>query len=616
MNSRNALEILKEKFPELKIKHLLHVCFDVDSKRLYVINRDYFTDDSFNRIFEEIKQKIEKNFGRCSDEPIIYGSPFSSLRVRDLGGFEHIKKIVSEKLSNSDFKKIPVIEVNLNRMPSVDKVLPPRLKMYSKDNPNGMFLGGYISPNELKGVHFYEEIDIEGRKLPKPKKLLSQEAPFILINIGSEPQPSAPEKEWYILNGYREYFRDESVFGEDNNKEHSDAFLFAIKRFLKLGWTFEEICDIFLKNVEDFFELVSSSNELMRICYSFRDEGFNDPSETPYYVTFKVDEKFPIDINSMIVNGKMSTDRQIPWFRIIDYNVNTKYVIIETPVYVREENWRKIFKTASIPFITRYNKNTNTIDVKSDDSSYTSLNKGKLDKQKQLAKIKFFNETEAKKYEVIDLKSIVFRSDENSRSAKIGDGTSFHLRSIYEYHDACQQLESLANKRKVQFEDLDVVVGPIERLFGQGTKGGFMDSDCFEKSDIKAPYEIAKGIFVSPPLIAIDSVDMPSPAEQASTLVHEYAHNLYSITNPEHESEYNKDPKLKDSDSDKYWYLYLTDADERQAHSEQVKFELKSGISIDEMIRNKVGGQVTKDNYNIAILFKDIIDSVIEEIEK
>ena len=129
------------------------------------------------------------------------------------------------------------------------------------------------------------------------------------------------------------------------------------------------------------------------------------------------------------------------------------------------------------------------------------------------------------------------------------------------------------------------------------------------------PYEIAKGIFVTPPLIAIDSVDMPSPAEQASTLVHEYAHNLYSITHPEHESEYNKDPKLKDTDSDKYWHLYLTDEDERQAHSEQVKFELKSGISVDEMIRNKVGGQVTKDTYNIALLFKDIIDDAITDME-
>jgi hypothetical protein len=228
-----------------------------------------------------------------------------------------------------------------------------------------------------------------------------------------------------------------------------------------------------------------------------------------------------------------------------------------------------------------------------------------------LAKIRFFNSVDLETDEKVS-----FRSDENSRSIKIGDGNSFHLRGIKDYHDACEQLSELADERGVPFDELNIVVGPIERLFGRGTKGGFMSADSFKKSEIETPYEIAKGIFVSPPLIAIDSVEMPSPAEQGSTLVHEYAHNLYSITNPEHESEYNKQRNLKDTDPDKYWYLYLTDQDERQAHGEQVKFEIKSGISVDEMIRNKVGGQVTKDTYSIAILFKDIIDETLEKMEK
>jgi hypothetical protein len=615
MNSKTALELLKDKFKDFDSKYLLHICYDVDSKRIYVINKEFFTDETYSFLLGKVKEKIESSYGECSSQPEIYGSPFSSLRVRDLDGFKYIKDIVKTDLSGGSVAKIPIIEVNLNRMPSVNKALPPRLKMYTKDKPEGVFLGGYISPSEMKGIHFYEEINIDGVKLQKPKKLLSQSAPFILINIGSDPQPSAPEKEWHILNGYREYFRDVAVFGEDIQTENSDAFLFAIKRFLKLGWTFEEVCDIFLKNVSDFFELISSTNELMRICYSFQEDGYENQSETPYYVSFKIDEKFPIDINSMISEENLDCKKQIPWFKIIDYNTKTNFIIIETPVYVREENWRKIFKTATIPFITRYNKVTNTIDVKSDDHSYINFVKGDLDRKKQLAKIRYFNESEAQKSGSLYFSDILFRSDENSRSIRIGDGNSFHLRSIYSYYDACEQLERLASKRKVNFEDLNIVVGPIERLFGRGTKGGFMDSDCFKKSEIEMPYEIAKGIFVTPPLIAIDSVDMPSPAEQASTLVHEYAHNLYSITHPEHESEYNKDPKLKDTDSDKYWHLYLTDEDERQAHSEQVKFELKSGISVDEMIRNKVGGQVTKDTYNIALLFKDIIDDAITDME-
>jgi hypothetical protein len=597
MNSETALKLLKDQLDgDFDAKHLLHVCFDADSKRLYVINKSYFTKDQFEFLLSEIKKKITKSFGGYSDEPIIYGSPFSSLRVRYLDCFKYIKDTVDKELSGQGIEDIPIIEVNLNRMPSVLKALPERHKQ-------GMILGGYISPSDVKGMHFYEEIDVKGKK-KTPEKLLSQETPFIFINIGSDP--SSPEKEWHVLNGYREYFRDKSIFGEKADEKHSDAFLFAIKRFLKLGWTFEEVCDIFTKGTSDLFELIGSANELMRIANSFEKDGFDNPSTTPYYTTFKIDEKFPINIESMIQDGSFTPDRQIPWFRIIDFNKRTKYVVIETPIFVREEIWRKIFKPVNSPLITRYNAYTKTIDVKSSGHSYSSLEKGERDKKAQLAKIQYFVDASSQ---------IPFRSDVNSRSAKTGDGDSFHLRGMTDYHDACNQLRKLAKKRKMKFENLNVVVGPLERIFGAGTRGGFMDEECFKKSELEIPYEITKGIFVEPPLITIDSIEMPSPAEQASTLVHEYSHNLFHIQNPEYENLYHKDPKLKETDRDKYWYLYLTDEDERQAHGEQVKFEIKSGKSVDEMIRDKVGGQVTPDTYNVAILFKDIIDSVLEEME-
>jgi hypothetical protein len=507
MNAKTALEVLKDQFPDFDAKHLLHVCYDADSTRLYVVNKDFFSKDQCESLIGQIKEKILNTFGEISNEPMINGSPFSSLRVRDLDAFPYIRNIVKGDLGGEDVEKIPIIEVNLNRMPSVAKALPIRHKMMTKENPNGSFIGAYISPSEMKGIHFYEEIDIEGRKKRTPEKLLSQAAPFILINIGHDPQPSAPEKEWYILNGYREYFQDSSIFEEDAKHAHSDAFLFAIKRFLKLGWTFEEVTDIFLKNVCDFFELVSSANELMRIAYSFEEDGYENPGETPYFVSFRIDNKFPIDIKSMIQDGRLSSDRQIPWFRIIDYNPKTNFVIIETPVYVRQENWMKIFKAASIPFITRYNKHTNTIDVKSDDYSYQNFVKGKKERLSQLAKVRYFNEAEVDKIG----EKIAFRSDINSRSIKIGDGNSYHLRGIADYYEASEQLRRIARERGVDFEDLNVVVGPIEQLFGRGTRGGFMDADAFEKSEMEVPYELTKGIFVEPPLIAVDSVEMPSP---------------------------------------------------------------------------------------------------------
>jgi hypothetical protein len=597
MNAETAIKLLKDQLDgDFDAKHLLHVCLDVDSKRLYVINKDYFTKDQFNDLLGKIQEKITENFGGYSDDPIIYGSPFSSLRVRPLESFKYIQDIVEEELDGQGIESIPVIEVNLNRMPSVTKALPERYKQ-------GMVLGGYISPSDVTGMHFYEEIDITGKRKKTAEKLLSQKAPFIFINIGSDP--SSPEKEWHVLNGYREYFRDQHIFDDQAGTKPSDAFLFAIKRFLKLGWTFEEICDIFIKNTESLVDLIVSSNELMSIANSFEEEGYENPASTPYYVTFKIDDKFPIHLDSMIDDEAFSDKKQLPWLKIINYNKRTKFIVIETPIYIRESVWRKIFKPVNSPLVTRYNRYTRTIDVKSDSYSYDNLEKGDKDAKMQLAVIQHFTN---------ELK-MPFRCDNNSRSTRISDGVSFHLKDITDYHDACEQLKGLADKRSIKFEELNIVVGPLERIFGRGVRGGFMDEESFKKSDMEVPYEITKGIFVKPPLIAIDSIEMPSPAEQASTLVHEYCHNLFHIKNPEYENLYHKDPSLKEKDNDKYWYLYLTDEDERQAHGEQVKFEIKSGKSIDEMIRDKVGGKVTPDNYNIAILFKDIIDEAIKEME-
>ena len=599
MNAETAIKLLKDQLDgDFDAKHLLHVCFDVDSKRLYVINKDYFTKDQFNDLLGKIQDKITESFGGYSDDPIIHGSPFSSLRVRPLESFKYIKDIVEKELDGKGIEDIPVIEVNLNRMPSVAKAMPERYK-------KGMILGGYISPSDVAGMHFYEEIDITGKRKKTPERLLSQKAPFIFINIGSDP--SSPEKEWHVLNGYREYFKDQHIFSNQAGAQHSDAFLFAIKRFLKLGWTFEEICDIFIKNTESLVDLITSSNELMSIANSFQEEGYKNPAETPYLITFKIDDKFPINIDSMIDDDSFSDKKQLPWLKVLSYNKKTKYIVIETPIFVRENVWRKIFKPVTSPLITRYNRYTKTIDVKSDEHSYENLKKGNRDSKMQLALIQHFQKS-------LDIK-IPFRCDNNSRSTRVSDGVSFHLKDITDYHDACEQLKGLADKRSVKFEELNIVVGPLERIFGEGMRGGFMDKESFEKSDMKIPYEITKGIFVNPPLIAIDSLEMPSPAEQASTLVHEYCHNLFSVNNPEYEHVYNKDPSLKHTDRDKYWYLYLTDVDERQAHGEQVKFEIRSGKSVDEMIRDKVGGKITPDNYNIAILFKDIIDEAVKEME-
>ena len=108
-----------------------------------------------------------------------------------------------------------------------------------------------------------------------------------------------------------------------------------------------------------------------------------------------------------------------------------------------------------------------------------------------------------------------------------------------------------------------------------------MSAKSFEKSKLTIPYKIAGDIYVTPPLISVNNAKSPSYAEQTATLVHEYSHNMFAQTNPEHEHEYNKDPKLKDTDNLRYWHLYLNDPDEYLAHKEEIKFELRAGLSPD-----------------------------------
>jgi hypothetical protein len=196
-----------------------------------------------------------------------------------------------------------------------------------------------------------------------------------------------------------------------------------------------------------------------------------------------------------------------------------------------------------------------------------------------------------------------------------------------EYYYAADYIKKMCKSRGLEFKDIDVVVGPIERVFGRGTQGGYMGEKEFKKSGLKIPHELENGLFVSPPVIAVNSVTMPSYAKQTSTLIHEYSHNLYNIINPDHEHLYNKDKNLKARDKLKWWELYFDDADERLAHKEEIKLELSSGRSIDEIIRDKLGETLGtlgkaislenyKINYPIAIKFRELVEEAAEELKQ
>lgn len=589
MNDEVALEIIKKEYKKpLSGKRMLHVCFDKDSKMIYLPNAHAFTKEQKEPLLLAAKLHISKQLGDYKFMPPIEGSPFSSIRIRSVDSFGYVNDAIKQHFK-SDVENLTVVEANLERMPSTVKQLPA---IYHN---NKNFSGGLINKN----ISFCDEIDIKGKRRKNPISLTTVKAPFILIDMSPTVDPSATEKEWAVLSGYRDNMASQ---GKCSSEVIEFAPLYAAKRYLYMGWPFEEVCNVLLEFAKDFGSLIKAIDQLLIASNKLHEEGYTDPSAIPYYISFKIDPKtFPYNFKEKV---------QIPFFEIVSYDKKTQQIVIKTPAYLDSRICFKILEAQSRPFIVRYNPTINKIDVKVQNGIYKEL------------KVKTKIPSTIKKMICKDMgkDDLEYRSDQRSMSVSLSSNQTCHLRKISDYYYAQDQIKKMCKERDMKFEDIDVMVGPIERIFGRGIQGGFMDEKAFENTKLKPPYQIEKGLRVMPPLMAVNSETMPSYASQTETLVHEYSHKLYSITNPEHEHLYNKNPKLRDQDPQKYWDLYLGDADEKLAHKEEIKFELKSGKSVDEIVRDKVGGAITKQSYKktymIALKFKEMVDEVAQEMEK
>lgn len=596
-------------------KKLLHVCLDMDSMRLYLPNRTDFLPKQIVPLLKVAIDKIESEHGEIENKIPIDGSPFSFLRMRRVSSFEYVRKSIGETFPEKPekpFEDLVVIEANLVRMPTTTKSLP---KMYQKHKN---YIGGYVGKDVAKEITFYDEINIKGKNNGKVIPVLTQRTPFILIDISPTTDVTVTEKEWAILSGYRDHLYasgNQGNQGNQGNKESdlsSFADMYAAKRHLYLGYPFEEVCYTFLKCVNNFGELINGIQLLTSVARTIEKEGYANPSKTPYYITFKIDPlTFPLRLESIMKNEKeFDPSMQIDAFRILEYNLDTNYILIESPAFIEGDLCTKILKAKSRPFICRYNKTMNLIDAKVTAGLLKELEL----QSNQIEKIKRL----IAKDENLD-KEPEIRADARTQKVGLSNPSVVNIRKISEYYYACDHIKKMCKERGIEFVDLDVVIGPLERIFGAGTQGGFMSKKCFEQGKMKIPYQLVKGIWVSPPVIAVNSSTMPSYDKQTETLIHEYSHNLYNIAHPEHENLYNKEKGLKNKDELKWWYLYLTDEDERMAHKEEIKYSIQSGVSVDEIIRDKIGGSIKESNmkrmYPIAMKFKELVDEAVKEME-
>lgn len=614
MNAKVAKPLIAKQLKQqdgtvLPSGNLLHVCFDYDSEMIYIPNASDFSANQMELLLKAAEVRITKDFGGFSSRPPVAGSPFSSLRVRSLDSFGHAKEIIQKHYKGKIFGNLPVVEVNLGKMPTILKSLPEEFRK------NEEFLGSYISPSFANSITFVDELDNYGKKIKEPHVLLTQKTPFILINVAQSKkrkEPTATEKEWVVLNGYRDYLYDtdaseEEEYAPDDITKFAD--LYAIKRYLYLGWSLEEVSSFLLRNVQDFGGLIKAIDLLMQSVNSLVQEGYKSPASVPYYLTFKINPKtFPLKIESVIDKntGRINSEIQYKNFLIIDYDMSSGYILIETPAFVSPDICKKVLKAESPPFICKYNPTVNKIDIKGERNSVSDLQKNRV----QLAKIKGVVRSGLDKEKKDE---VAFRGGAQASGEGSVNPNIFVVRKISDYHYAADFIKKMCDQNNVPFEDFDVVVGPIEKKFGQGTMGGFIDENLFKKNKWGIPYELEKDIFISPPVMMVNSVEIPSYAEQTETLIHEYRHYIFGLSNPNYEITYGRPKKRTDYE---HWWKYLSDANERAAHKEEIKFELGLGKSYDEIIRNKVGGQITAENYPIALKFAELVKEALKELEE
>ena len=589
-------------------KPFLHVCFDLMTNSVYSPNSHLFIKEEFDALLAAAINKFENNSGIKVNNSVIHGSPFSLLRKRPFESFKYSYEYIANQhpeVKNSIYN-IPVVEANLSRMSPTLKYLPAQYQdIYYTP-------GGYISNKNLEYVDFIEDVSISG--VNKKNTLITrQKTPFILLNI-AVPDFDHSRKEHVVISAIYDYLLENST---NKNDIEDKSLLAQVKHFLYVGYPFEEICLILLGQSLTITQFLNAGQKLLNVTRDLKVEGYN-VTEVPYYISCEIDPKtFSLDIESFMTNGELDPKKQLEFFNIVNYNKENSFVIIETPLFMDPDICQKLLGSKSYmsTTITKYNKAMNVIDVKSSGRMF-----GNNKRSEQLRKVKEFTISWCSKNN-IKTDNIEFRSDNSSRSVSLSTSENFNLRKISEYHFATDKIKWVIsdwNKKNpgktVEFTDITVLVGPIERIMGAGTQGGYMSKKAFELSKLKIPFEITKGIFVSPPLIAINSETKPSYSQQTDTLVHEYCHHLYDLTfNNEEMPEYLKHKDLEKKDYKKWFELYLSDPNERLAHKYQIKHLVESGVTADEIIRTKIGGVVNENNYLQALKFKELVDEALLE---
>ena len=576
INPKEGKELLSDRFKKDKQTPLppgdiLQVCFDTDSGIIYAPNASEFLRKQLDDLLVAVKFRIIKDFGDSANRPIIESNPFTSLRIRSLESFGYAQRMIKEYFKD-DFDSIPIVEANISKMPHTLACLPSKYV----ENPD--LWGSYIGSDFIERISFYNE---------NGTVIHQQKTPFILINIANKI--GATEKEWVVLNSYNDHFK------RCSNSSQNNSDLYAIKRLLYMGWTLEEVSGALLENASSIVDILSTIDKLMGVV------DIEDCS--PYYLTFKINDGFPISLNQIWdkKTGVIDVERQISYLKVIDYDMINSCVMLETPVFIPPKVCKNIFNIEGKMYMAKYNQDLNTIDVKIGHKDF--VDERQLKKIRGVIGEKLSGDRKAE---------LDFSGTLRAQGAWATSPAVFNIRKISDYGYATEFIKEMCEDNKVDFKDFKVVSGAIECLFGRGVQGGFMNEASFREGKLPIPFHLVDDIYIEPPVIFLNTLENSSYPEQTEVLIHEYRHYIYGIMNPTYNIGYTM-PQGYDKDG---WSKYLSDPNEKEAHRAEIRFGLKLGRCFDEIIRSKVGGMVTRDNYLIAVKFSELVNEVMNDIEE
>jgi len=586
---------------------LLHVVLDMSSGRLYLPNgetkRTIEADPALMTMYDAVRLKVHQLIDAIPLAAPIPGDPIDTLRIRQIRDFASVAEFIRKQSRNAkQYEKdvsVPVIEADLSKMPATAAAL----------------FGGSAAKavgDKWTFVGKGPPVDFVMRQGDANVVVHQQKPPFVVINIDPDASVSNADKERFVVSAFREYAVQERP--DDPNTPTSPQ-LQSFKYLMYIGWSFRELSLYVLDeaDVKDFTSFLFRSSFLYNAAKSLKSDGYPDPAANPYYYSFKIGEDFPVRIKPQIQRDVYDYSRNPGIFQLVFFDTDTSYVTFKTPIYIPAGVLDAVFKPKSDVFVAQYDPTEKVI--KTTIPTGSLLGNSKRSGRAIATDVANVTGRPFGKTPVVDgvLTSNVFERKHISDYPQAADV----IRGLCQKLSANPDKEARAAPAEIRFDDLEVVVGPWERI--AGFLGGYVDGRRMEQQAGKKSLEIIPGFFVLPPVIAIDNSRCPSVGDRTHVIIHEYRHHINSqlwvkseILGKDVASEEGETPQQR---AEKM-VRYLSDPNEFLAHKTQFKYMLAIGMSKEQVLRQMLGGhKPTISEVPVVKEYLRIINEAAKEID-